>query len=99
LEGIQRPGGGTHPLDPLTASEVAAVAATVQLHEAFASLSERARFVSIAVRERPKDAVLGWAEGGSTPRREAEGAGFRLDGGVLSWQRWLGDHCGGGTST
>jgi Cu2+-containing amine oxidase len=35
LKGIQRPGGGAHPLDPPTASEVAAVAATVRAHQAF----------------------------------------------------------------
>ncbi len=44
----------------------------MRAHEAFASLGERARFVSIALREPPKDEVLAWAAGGLPPRREAE---------------------------
>jgi primary-amine oxidase len=72
MEGLQRPGRLVHPLDPLTTSEVGAVAATVRAHEAFASLSARSRFVSIALLEPHKEAVLAWAAGGSAPRREAE---------------------------
>ena len=38
----------------------------------FAALSERTRFISIALREPPKADVLAWAAGGAVPPREAE---------------------------
>ena len=41
-------------------------------YDAFASLSERTRFVTIALLEPPKDAVLAWAAGRPAPQREAE---------------------------
>ena len=72
LEGLQRPGTGAHPLDPLSQTEVAAVTATLRAHDGFAALSERTRFVSIALREPAKADVLAWTAGGSLPRREAE---------------------------
>ena len=72
MERIQRAGPGTHPLDPLSASELASVTASLRAHEAFAALGERTRFVTIALREPPKHAVLAWAGGGALPRREAE---------------------------
>ncbi|HET6172744.1 MAG TPA: primary-amine oxidase [Gaiellales bacterium] len=72
MDGLQRPGSGAHPLDPLTAPEIAAVTAAMRADDAFASLGERTRFVTIALREPPKDAVLAWSEGGAAVRREAE---------------------------
>ena len=72
LEGIQRPGSGAHPLDPLTAAELAASPRRCAATTAFASLGERTRFVTIALREPAKDAVLAWDAGGAAPRREAE---------------------------
>jgi primary-amine oxidase len=62
-----------HPLDPLTASEVAAVAAAVRASDAFRGQSERCRFITVALQEPAKDAVLAWeAGGGARPPREAE---------------------------
>ncbi len=72
LNGIQRPGPIVHPLDPLTAAEVATVTSVVRAHGGFAALSGRTRFVSIALREPDKDAFHEWAGGGAAPRREAE---------------------------
>jgi primary-amine oxidase len=72
LDGLQRSGAGTHPLDPLSAAEVAAAASTLRRHHDFASLSERTRFITIALLEPSKDAVLAWAAGGPAPVREAE---------------------------
>ena len=40
-----------HPLDPLSARELAAVTSTLRAHEDFAALSERTRFVTISLRE------------------------------------------------
>ncbi len=61
-----------HPLDPLTANEIATVTSAVRGHDAFASLSQRTRFVTITLLEPPKDAILAWATGGAAPGREAE---------------------------
>jgi primary-amine oxidase len=72
LEGLQRNGPGAHALDPLTATEVAAVTRIVRSHAEFASLSEGTRFISISLREPLKDDVLAWAAGGAVPPREAE---------------------------
>src|SRR4051794_3079869 len=72
MDEAQQPNQGPHPLDPLTAPEVAAAAAALQAAPGFATLSERTRFVSIALREPPKSAVLTWAGGGALPVREAE---------------------------
>ena len=63
MERIQRAGGRPHPLDPLSARELASVTAVLRAHEGFATLGERTRFVTIALREPPKAAVLAWADG------------------------------------
>jgi primary-amine oxidase len=72
VDEMQQPGPRVHPLDPLTATEVAAVTSILRGYDRFAALSERTRFVTIALLEPPKDAVLAWAAGGPAPRREAE---------------------------
>jgi primary-amine oxidase len=72
LDGLQRVGHGGHPLDPLTGTEVADAAAIVRGHDGFASLGARSRFITIALLEPAKDAILAWSEGGATPPREAE---------------------------
>jgi primary-amine oxidase len=69
---MQRTGPGAHPLDPLSAAEVAAARSSVRSHAEFAALGERTRFISIALHEPPKAAVLEWAAGGAAPGREAE---------------------------
>src|SRR4051794_6217606 len=62
-----------HPLDPLTAEEVLSTSAAVRAADEFGSLSERMRFVTIDLREPPKDAVISWLDGrGGPPAREAE---------------------------
>jgi len=63
-----------HPLDPLSAEEVAATAAAVRAADQFRSLSEWWRVVTIDLREPPKDTVLAWAadQSGALPAREAE---------------------------
>src|SRR3954451_14120601 len=61
-----------HPLDPLTAREIAETAAAVRASERFAALRGRLRFITIELREPDKDAVLAWsAAGGAPPSREA----------------------------
>ena len=45
-----------HPLDPLTASEVASVAAVVRASDAFRGRSDRCRFITVALQEPAKDA-------------------------------------------
>jgi primary-amine oxidase len=63
----------THPLDPLESDEIAAVTAIVRGHDAGGGrLGEGARFVTIALAEPDKQAVLDWAGGGAPPPREAE---------------------------
>jgi primary-amine oxidase len=69
---MHQSGPRVHPLDPLTATEVATVTSAVRRHAGFAALSERTRFVTITLLEPPKDAMLAWAAGGAAPRREAE---------------------------
>jgi primary-amine oxidase len=54
-----------HPLDPLTADEIAATTAAVRAHPDFGTGK---RFISIELREPPKDAVRPWA-GGAQPER------------------------------
>ena len=62
-----------HPLDPLAASEVASAAATVRASDPFRGQSDRCRFITVALQEPAKDAVLAWeAGGGARPPREAE---------------------------
>jgi Cu2+-containing amine oxidase len=43
-----------HPLDPLTAAEVARAASVVRADNAFAGQSGRCRFITIALQEPPK---------------------------------------------
>jgi primary-amine oxidase len=63
----------THPLDPLDAVEIAAVAAIVRAYDGDGgALADGHRFVTIALAEPEKAAVLGWADGGAAPAREAE---------------------------
>jgi primary-amine oxidase len=71
MEGLQR-AAGAHPLDPLSAAEVGAVASALRADERFATLGERSRFILIALLEPAKDAVLAWTAGAAPPRREAE---------------------------
>ncbi|HYX86706.1 MAG TPA: primary-amine oxidase [Gaiellales bacterium] len=68
-----RPGRGaaSHPLNPLSADEIAAAAAAVRATDRFRELSDDTRFITIELREPEKDAVLGWAAGGDRPAREA----------------------------
>jgi len=62
-----------HPLDPLSAEEIAATAAAVRSSEHFRTLSGRVRFITIELREPRKSVVLEWSEdGGKLPPREAE---------------------------
>jgi primary-amine oxidase len=61
-----------HPLDPLSADEVTAVATAVASSDGYAAQSERCRFVTIDLAEPHKDALLAWEQGGETPPREAE---------------------------
>ena len=72
MERLQRTAGGAHPLDPLSAAEVAAVAASVRSDARFAALGARSRFITIALLEPPKESVLTWAAGGAMPPRAAE---------------------------
>jgi primary-amine oxidase len=61
-----------HPLDPLTAGEIAATTAAIRASERYASLPGRVRFITIELREPDKEAVLAWtAEGGAPPPRDA----------------------------
>ncbi|HEY6398452.1 MAG TPA: primary-amine oxidase [Solirubrobacteraceae bacterium] len=63
-----------HPLDPLTAEEVAEATAAVRAADEFRSLSDRWRFITIDLREPAKEAIVSWAsdQAGERPRREAE---------------------------
>jgi primary-amine oxidase len=72
LEPLQRAGEQTHPLDPLSAEEVARAAAALRGCASFAALTPGSRFISIALREPEKQALLEWEAGGAAPLREAE---------------------------
>jgi primary-amine oxidase len=63
-----------HPLDPLSAEEITATTGAVRAADAFRSLSDRWRVVTIDLREPPKAAALAWAvaQDGKRPTREAE---------------------------
>ena len=62
-----------HPLDPLGADEVSTVASIVRAYDGHGgALAEGHRFVTIALAEPEKGAVLEWADGGDAPAREAE---------------------------
>jgi primary-amine oxidase len=58
----------THPLEPLSAAEIAAAASILREE---LGLDERSRFVFIMLHEPPKDAVHGWTPESAVPR-EAE---------------------------
>jgi primary-amine oxidase len=63
----------SHPLDPLTVEEIAATTAAVRAAGQFRELGERARFITVEVREPAKEAVIAWTEtGASRPPRETE---------------------------
>jgi primary-amine oxidase len=57
-----------HPLEPLTAAEIATAAAVLRAEQ---GLGESARFVFVTLHEPPKPAVLGWTPDGAPPQREA----------------------------
>src|SRR5262245_34222370 len=71
MDGTQQP-AAVHPLDPLSAAEVGATSAAVLAGPEFAGQSGRCRFITIALAEPHKDAVLAWEAGGPAPPREAE---------------------------
>ena len=58
----------THPLEPLSAEEIAAAAAILRDEH---GLDERARFVFVMLHEPPKEALHAWTPEASVPR-EAE---------------------------
>jgi len=58
----------THPLDPLDADEIEAAAGACRRRD----LGEDSRFVTIALLEPDKRALLEWEQGGAEPAREAE---------------------------
>jgi primary-amine oxidase len=58
----------SHPLDPLTPEEIAAASAAVRAADAAGALSADVRFVTIDLREPPKEDVLGRAGGDRLPR-------------------------------
>ena len=71
MDGTQHAFAG-HPLDPLAAAEVAATAAVVRAGDAFRERAGGCRFITIALQEPSKEAVLAWEAGGPRPPREAE---------------------------
>ena len=71
MDGTQHAAAG-HPLDPLTAPEVAAATAIVRASDGYGAQSDRCRFITIALQEPAKDGVLEWEAGGPRPAREAE---------------------------
>jgi primary-amine oxidase len=68
----QERAGTPHPLDPLDAGEVAAAGRIVRGSDQFRALSGDSRFITIALAEPHKQAVLEWEAGGARPAREAE---------------------------
>ena len=58
----------THPLDPLDAGEIESVTRAIRGQ----ALGEDSRFVTIALLEPDKRALLEWEQGGAEPYREAE---------------------------
>src|SRR5690348_12225638 len=71
MDGTQHAPTG-HPLDPLTAAEVAATAAVVRSAPAFRERGDGFRFITITLQEPSKDDVLAWEGGGPRPARAAE---------------------------
>jgi primary-amine oxidase len=68
----QERAGAPHPLDPLDVSEVAEAARIARSSEQFAALGGDCRFITIALAEPHKQAVLDWEGGGNRPPRAAE---------------------------
>jgi primary-amine oxidase len=58
-----------HPLEPLSAEEIKAAVATVKGVKQAQSLSDRTRFMSVALQEPPKDCVLAYNPGDSIDRQ------------------------------
>ena len=58
----------THPLDPLTADEIARTVAVLRERR---GLGDEARFVDIALREPEKDELARYTDGAATPREAA----------------------------
>ena len=61
-----------HPLDPLSAAEIAATTDVVRAHTGFATLSADTRFITMELAEPDKAAVLAWGAGGARPERIAD---------------------------
>jgi primary-amine oxidase len=62
----------SHPLDPLSADEVAATTAVIRASERYSSLPGTVRFITMELREPDKEAVLAWAaDGAASPPRES----------------------------
>jgi len=61
-----------HPLDPLSAEEVAATSAIVRASAGYRAASEAIRFITVALREPHKDALAACRANGALPPREAE---------------------------
>ncbi len=68
--------GGTqlqrHPLDPLSAPEIEAVATAVRAHSEFSTLSADTRFITMELAEPDKAELRAWSDGGRRPPRVAE---------------------------
>src|SRR6476659_7210740 len=71
MDGIQQP-AAAHPLDPLTADEIAAAAAAVRDSGRLPSPPADVRFITIDLAEPDKRALLGFEQGGPRPPRMAE---------------------------
>jgi primary-amine oxidase len=71
MDGIQHP-AATHPLDPMSAGEIATAAAAVRASDGYRAQSGRCRFITIDLAEPHKDALLAWETGGDRPPREAD---------------------------
>jgi primary-amine oxidase len=71
MEGTQQR-SAAHPLDPLSAEEVATASAAVRASERYRAQSDRCRFVTVDLAEPHKDAVLSFEASGRRPPRRAE---------------------------
>jgi primary-amine oxidase len=71
MEGTQQR-SAAHPLDPLSAEEVAAASAAVRASERYRAQSDRCRFVTVDLAEPHKDAVLSFEASDRRPPRRAE---------------------------
>src|SRR5581483_11014318 len=68
MQTVARDVAALHPLDPLTADEIAAAGAILKRER---SLAESARFVYVTLREPSKQDVLGLKKGASLDRQAA----------------------------